>query len=334
MKNIFYALLFFAVISLFFIFKEKQKTQSVPEQNMVKNEKQIYVGAWVGGFWENQKLNISPLFNFQNTLGKKMAIANFYDGWEYLASPEFINNLNQISSHGWVPMVSSNPYFFAGCPGKKEDNLYQKIASGSCDQFLKEIADNLKSYNKPILLRFAWEMNLPQMYWSIPLLNSTNNDFKNAWIHFHNVLKNNGAINVQWVLSFNTTGQNTIPYKELYPGDGFVDWVALDGYNWGKTPFKNVFEQSYQELTSITAKPIMLSETNSVPNDYKATWLSQLLTELPDTFPQIKAIIFFNEDKSNLGEVDWRIEKSTNYINSVKSGLNNTIYSSEYSLPQ
>ena len=39
--------------------------------------------------------------------------------------------------------------------------------------------------------------------------------------------------NVIWVWSPYFSRDNCTAFGKVYPGDAYVDWVALDGYNWG-----------------------------------------------------------------------------------------------------
>jgi beta-mannanase len=306
----------------------------------IASQRKVYLGAWVGGFWDSKTktLTTSAVTNFEQLIGKKVAIANIYSEWTYLSNKDLITVLNKFSDKKWTPMISSNPSFFDGCP-KGKDSLYKTIASGECDIVLKEVATNLRSYKKPIFLRFAWEMNLPDMYWSVSKGESTPEEFTAAWRHFHEILKEEGADNVKWVLSFNTTNSNTIPYVKLYPGDEYVDWVAIDGYNWGNSHawsgwanFNGVFRKSYNELVAISEKPVMLSEVNSAPTGGdKASWLhDMLITQIPEEFPQVEAIVFFNENKTGGESVDWRLEKSPEYVTVVKEALKDELYRSSY----
>ncbi len=303
-------------------------------------ERKVLVGAWVGGFWDNdtKKLNTQPVTVLESEIGKKFAIVNIYSEWAYLANPKLLISLNTIADNGWTPIISANPYFFSECP-RGNANLYKTIASGACDKFLTDAANNLKSYQKPILFRFAWEMNLPDMYWSVDKENSTPQDFILAWRHMHDIFQKESVKNVQWVLSFNTSSDSTIPYAKLFPGDAYIDWVAIDGYNWGNTHdwskwtnFNGVFRNSYNELTSLTEKPVMLSEVNSSPTGTggdKAVWLHDMLAvQVPNNFSQVGAIIFFNENKSSGEKVDWRMEKSPEYLSVLKKDLQLPLYKS------
>lgn len=301
-----------------------------------KEHRPVYLGVWVGGFWDNgtKTLNISKATDFEEAIDTKMAITNIYSEWAYLPNEDLVNNLNDISANGWTPMISANPYFFEGCPDTGM-SLYKTIADGDCDEFLKAAAVNLRSFEKPIFFRFAWEMNLPDMYWSVQRLNSDPKDFVAAWQHMHTIFKDNNADNVLWVLSFNTSHPKTTPYKQLFPGDAYIDWVAIDGYNWGNShswsgwaSFSGVFTNSYKELTALTKKPVMLSEVNSAPTGGdKAAWLHDMLSEqIPRHFPQIRAIIFFNENKSDGESVDWRMEKSDEYTKVLQEDLRKPLY--------
>lgn len=302
----------------------------------------IYTGAWVTDFWDNDSktLRTKNLRDFESKVNKKFAIANIYSEWAYLKNPKLITQLDEISKNGWAPMISSNPYFFKDCPDTGE-SLYKTIGTGKCDKFLKDAVNNLKSFEKPIFFRFAWEMNLPNMYWSTQKTNSNPSDFISAWRKFHKISKQENANNIIWVLSFNTTNSVTTPYKELFPGDEYIDWVAIDGYNWGNThpwagwaSFNGTFKASYEELLALTNKPVMISEVNSAPTGTggdKALWLKDMLdVQIPQEFPNIQAVVLFNEDKSEGEKIDWRMEKSPDYINTLKQSFKNPIYKSSY----
>ena len=56
--------------------------------------------------------------------------------------------------------------------------------------------------------------------------------------------------------------------QKLYPGDSYVDWVGLSGYNWAGSPstwrtFSQIFKLSLGYLSAITSKPVFIAETAS-----------------------------------------------------------------------
>ncbi len=326
------------LISLLVI-NNMQKEEKL-DKTVLEPKRSVYTGAWVGGYWEDttRTLNVDNLKAFENEIEYKVAIANVYVDWTYLGDSKLLEALNTISSNGWVPMISSNPKSSISCDGTKTP-IYKVIAQGTCDEFIRELARNLKAYKEPLFLRFAWEMNLPDIYWSVDYTGSTPEEFNAAWRRIHNIFEEENVDNIQWVLSFNTSSKKTIPYEQLYPGDDFVDWVAIDGYNWGTsqpwsgwTSFSSVFKNSYDELAIITEKPIMLSEVNSSPEGGdKTAWLVDMLsTQIPLNFPRIEAIVFFNENKASQESVDWRIEISDDYTTALKTHLRTELYKSFY----
>ena len=73
---------------------------------------------------------------------------------------------------------------------------------------------------------------------------------------------------MRWVWSpYVACGSCTAFYK-VYPGDAYVDWVALDGYNWGTSQswsswqtMAQIFPKSYDAVTRLAPrKPFMIAE--------------------------------------------------------------------------
>lgn len=328
------------LVIIFLVIFFKLNLASSIKRALFISDRKVYLGAWVGGFWDNDKkqLHTEKLTEFEKTIGKKVAIASFYRGWAEIEDPKLIDDLKEISSNGWTPMLSANPYFFDDCI-HKTDSLYKTIASGDCDNVLKSISRNFKSYGNTIFFRFAWEANIVDVDWGVQRVGSTPQDFVNAWRHFYEIMQDEQVNNVVWVLAFNTNKHDSIAYDQLYPGDEYVDWLGIDGYNWGETQswsgwqsFSSVFHRSYTELTAMAPdKPLMISEFNSasVGGD-KAAWFEDALQEqIPYRYPKIEAIVFFDEDRSLQEGVDWRLLEQVS-ISIIKLALKNSIYKAKY----
>lgn len=314
------------------------KGESAKEENL-RSASSIYLGMWTQGFFDPQNfiLHTGALKSLEDRIGKKVAIAHYYRGWEELEKPQVISELNAISANGWRPMISANPYFFDKCQANGQ-NLYRAIANGNCDNFMRAVAKNLKSFGKPLFLRFAWEPNINAMEWGILRVGATSADFISAWRKFHDITKSEGATNITWVFSPNVGGN--IAYKDLYPGDSYVDWVGLDGYNWGTTQswsswqtFSQVFASSYREITSVASqKPLMIAEVNSTDaGGDKAAWYTNTLEkELPANFPRVKAVVFYNEDRSAKENVNWLIDITPESLAAFKKGIAKAFYLSSF----
>ena len=86
----------------------------------------------------------------------------------------------------------------------------------------------------------------------------------------HDLFVKDGATNVRWVWSPNVEYSTSTPFADVYPGDAYVDWIGVSGYNDGPTDqwhywtsLHDVFAQSYADLTALSSKPMMIAETAS-----------------------------------------------------------------------
>lgn len=307
----------------------------------VDTSRSIYIGAWTEGLWDDTKKELHPerLKSLEDLVDKKFAIAHYYRGWDALADGTLITELTTLHTAGWRPMVSANPYFFNRCESRGK-NLYKAIADGHCDDFLKEVGKNLARFPHPVFFRFAWEMNLPTTEWGPAKAGSTATDFVGAWRHMRDILYAEGATNMLWVFSPNTSNTQSIPYAQLYPGDTYVDWVGLDGYNWGTTQswsswqsFDQVFSQSYKELSAVApTKPMMLAEVNSThEGGDKAAWYTDMFTfRLPSYYPKVAALVLYNEDRSAKEQVNWKVDINPKSLQALISSLKQPLYKSSF----
>lgn len=180
---------------------------------------------------------------------------------------------------------------------------WQAITAGAHDAFLTQWATDAKNYGYPLYIRLMHEMNGNWYPWSYNVNGNTNfGDYINAYRHVVTLFRSVGATNVRfiWVAS---TAVGTTNDAALYPGDAYVDWVGMDGYNsstssW--TTLYNRFQPTYATLTSLTTKPIIIFETasleNTVASPSKASWIQTgFLTNLPQSFPKVKGVMWYND---------------------------------------
>jgi beta-mannanase len=244
--------------------------------------------------------------------------------------------VNAVSAHGSVPMSTwmSDDYTVPGYPNPAVETAYsnQRILSGAYDGFIRGWADGLKATGRTILLRFDHEMNGNWYAWSPGFNGNTTANYVAMWRHVHEIFVREGATNVRWVWSPNVDYPGASAFEAMYPGDAYVDWVALDGYNWGMTngytpwrSFSQVFAGSYNRLNRLTTKPLMLAEVGCVEagapaGQSKAGWIASMLTrELPRAFPRVRAILWF--DQNNGSGQDFRIASSGASVNAFRSGI-------------
>ncbi len=189
------------------------------------------------------------------------------------------------------------------------------IIRGDHDVYIRQWAKDAAAYGEPIYLRFDQEMNLSRFPWGVGVNGNTSDQYVAAWRHVHDIFRQEGATNVRWVWSPNVSNGSSTPFAQVYPGDAYVDWVALDGYNWGTTQswsrwtsLADVFGPSYDALVRMTNKPIMIAEVGCAEaGGDKAAWIRQgFLQEVPSKLPRVRAIVYSNGD----WDADWRVESS------------------------
>jgi hypothetical protein len=277
----------------------------------------LTLGAWAGQPWEPSKLNA-----FASLLGGQPHLYMTYAGWD---RPFYASDERTIANLGASHVLTWEPWGMT----------LKSIASGQHDTFVRAWAKGAAAWGKTIYLRPMHEMNGDWYPWGRGVGGNTAYDFRAAWRHIHDVFVSVGATNVKWVWSPNVRYGTNYPLSDLYPGAGYVDWVALDGYNWGKDPhlgvptwqsFESIFGATYREVIALApGKPMMIGETASTENGgSKSTWIRQtMLTDIPK-YPVVKALIWFNQVD---GRSDFRINSSSTALTAFKDVYRSSLWS-------
>lgn len=279
----------------------------------------IYWGALVDGQAPSpENMQSGGTFDvFERHTQKKMSILHWGQPWKMndtyqsFYTPWFDN----VRSHGSIPMIDWGSWHLGDGSGQPDFKL-SSIYSGTHDDYIRGWALSAKSWGHPFFLRFDWEMNGNwQFPWSEQLNGNQPGDYVKAWQHVHDIFTQIGATNVTWVWCPNISSPTTRSIASLYPGDAYVDWTCLDGYNKNRTwlGFHTLFTgnginwlyNSYQELSAVAPnKPIMLGEVASLEagdgGAKKGEWIKDAFTtQLPKNFPKIKAVVWFNWDAND-----------------------------------
>ena len=187
---------------------------------------------------------------------------------------------------------------------------WKQIASGRYDSYITQFAKDAAAYRYPFILRILHEMDGTWYPWGFNVNGNTNvADFVTAYKHIVDLFRAAGATNVQFVWNPTVIKSTTLAeigdkLKQAYPGDNYVDWVALDGYNSSTSDWQSlqdIFEPSYKFIASFTSRPMILFEVGSInnPQDPAATanWVTQgFLTTIPKLFPNVKVAVWFNSE--------------------------------------
>ena len=295
----------------------------------------IYWGAYMngnptythlyGGTWGDAPWDANTWSRFQTHAGKKVSILQMDVGapWENQFS-HFTTVLNKVVAAGEIPVLSMNT---------KTVSL-AKIAGGAYDSYFRTWMQQAAAWGHPFFLIFDVEMNGTWEPYSPGHNGNTAAQYIAAWRHVHDVAGPAGAKNVTWVWCPNVDPNKMFtPYSQMYPGDAYVDWTGLDGYNKGGTnwrSFSSIFDSSYKNLLQLApTKPIMISQIASEEKGgSKAAWITDLLTtQLRSRYPQIKAFSWFNWYFNESGI--WRnyeIESSATAQAAFKTGIASSYY--------
>ena len=229
------------------------------------------------------------------------------------------------------------------------------MIEGKYDTYISSWANAAKAWGHPFFLRFDWEMNGNWYPWSVGTVppgegktpeekdeegkvangNSTG-EYVEAWRHVHDIFTAVGATNATWVWCpyINPNGnKNLAPLSGLYPGDEYVDWTCLDGYNYGTLQpttrwrtFSELFGPQYAEITASIAptKPMLIAEiASSELGGSKAAWIAEMFSALPTAFPAVRGLMWF--DYFYEGN-DWSLESSAAAGESFAAGIADSRY--------
>jgi hypothetical protein len=232
--------------------------------------------------------------------------------------------LDAVADAGAVSLLTWEPFDWTGTV-PDQDFALRRIIAGDFDAYLERTARTLQAFGGPVLLRFAHEMNGLWYPWSEANNGNRPGDYVAAWQHVHGVFARLGVDNVTWVWSPNVEYPGSLPLAGLYPGDGYVDAIALDGYNWGATAGHatgwrspaEVFDPTLDVVRALApGVPVMIGETGSTDEGGdKVAWIDALFPWLADR--GIDTLVWFHLDK----EADWRIDSSPGTSEAFAAGL-------------
>jgi hypothetical protein len=305
--------------------KAKAKTSTQPQNRM-------YWGAWIGSQLTGSAApwDASAISAFERVAGKGVSLVNFSSPFaDCTVSPckpytfpgaEF----TKLRDRGSIPFFSWNS---GARPVVKNqpDHQLSDIVEGRHDAYLTKWATSAKAWGKPFFLRFDWEMNGTWFPWSEGVNGNRRGEYVAAWRHVHDLFARVGATNATWVWCPNVdpTGIYT-PLAGLYPGDSYVDWTCLDGYNWGSPwrSFSEVFKSTYDEITRTIApsKPMLIGETATTEKGgSKARWIADMFRALPTEFPRVRGLLWFENLAAD--GLDWPVETSLTAQTAFQTGI-------------
>lgn len=273
---------------------------------------------------------------FAGATGHRPSVLQFSQGW---AEDQFdAGRLTSIADRGMLPIISWEPWDYkarGNAAGSGEQPAYRlsAIIGGKYDDYIRSWATGVAALPFPVVIRFAHEMNGFWYPWCEASNGNHPGEYVQAWRHVHQIVEQAGAHNVTWMWSPNVTYKGAAPLKRLYPGDAYVDWIALSGYygtanRTSYVSFNQIFAGTLKELRTLSHKPIVVSETGATnATGQQARWISQMFAQLPQ-HPEIIGVIWFESNK----EIDWRIAGVPAAASAFAKGAANARYDTPWTV--
>lgn len=187
---------------------------------------------------------------------------------------------------------------------------HRRILDGSFDQLIARNARRLRRLGRPVLLRWAWEMNGDWYAWSAARNGDDASGYVRSWRRLHDIFRTEGAGNVSWVWSPNWNNTPDVSWNKMagyYPGDRYVDWVGVSGYNLRRETPQTMFGPIYAAYTG--RKPLMIAEIGAKDRggSTKADWI-KLFAAWCRQMPGVGAVTWFDTDTHPSYHEKWRID--------------------------
>ncbi len=243
---------------------------------------------------------------FEANVGKKVALLMVGAGGHTFQDPFAAVQpyLDATVARGTTPVLDLST----------QNQLLTDLSGAKYDAGVAAWAKAAAAWGHPFVLRVDAEMNGKWYDYGAQAAKNPAS-FVAAWRHIHDLFTAAGAKNVSWHWCPNVDPDSVqTPLEQLYPGDAYVDWLGMTGYDHGNEAASYVFDATYQRLVKLSGKPIMIGEIGGVdvgfPGD-KAKFIQDLFAAFPVKWPQVKAFCWFNwRIFENNQTWDWPVESS------------------------
>jgi hypothetical protein len=254
-----------------------------PERGPTPPAEGAWVGAWVKPDLPTQKGMVESVRKFEEQLGRPLDVVQVYHQWD-----------DDFPTEADKDFVRQGRTLLLSWSG--DDT--RVIVSGRYDRQIAERAEAVKALGAPILLRWRWEMNRPNLQGSV----WSGADFVAAWKHIRTIFTDVGATNAAWVWCPIASGFDQTQGPSYYPGDDQVDWLCTDVY---PGPDYRSFSDVASEFMAWAAghdKPVLIAEYGAEDGEpgQRTGWLNATSTFVK-THPQIKGLVYFDARHQDSG---------------------------------
>lgn len=265
----------------------------------------------------------NPLTTLETKIGRKFKGHRQYENWDGTWPNR---SYDADVAAGRIPFTVWNAQTRSG-----NAVLWSSIAAGRHDSLIRTRAQAVKAWGKTMYLGFH---NEPERRTA----NGTAPQYVAAFRRIHNVFKNVGVTNVRWVagplMSFTFSGYNG-GADAWYPGDSYVNFVGVNGYNWypGKPKpwrsFREIFQKPYAFAVAHN-KPLtiyeygVMEDTATPDPQRKAQWFRDALATAND-WPRLHAACYFHTGPPNK-PYPWWIDSTSQSLQAFRELANAPVF--------
>lgn len=295
----------------------------------VIEQDQLLIGAWLGD-WPGGDNTMLP--EFERKTGARLDLVDIFVDW-YTPIANVSSTIEYVHSQGRIPMITWEPHGFTTVD-IVEGTTKTPLRDGrslSLRQYVQEFAlgtcTAAKESSLPVFMRPIHEMNGNWFWWGIAFEDpdgkrpNTNESHKAAWRTIHDTFEGRCGDRLEWVWAVNHFSTGGTSWMDTYPGPRYVDYIGIDGYNWGGNAewgwqsFHTVFREPYCAVTKSTSHPILIAELGSTEKGGdKAAWITDAFDQVTSgKYPRVRGMVWFNDPKYEIeikDNMDWPIDSS------------------------
>lgn len=235
----------------------------------------------------------APVAQWNKAVGISASLVLYYNGWGEGFQAKFAATAH---AHGATLLIDLDP------TGMSLD----QIARGAGDAWLRSYARDVAAYGYPVVIAFGHEMNgnwYPWGYGHEPAA-----VYVAAWRHVVQLFRAEGASNVKWMWTVNSTSPGSPSLRQWWPGKEWVDWVGIDSYYYHSSDtFDSVFGTTEAEIRKFTNAPILIAETAVGVTSDRETQIKELLADVKTN--HMLGFVWFNvAQHQGIYHQDWRLQ--------------------------
>ncbi|WP_052351786.1 glycoside hydrolase family 26 protein [Deinococcus pimensis] len=291
--------------------------------------------ALLGVYYGNQGWRMDQVQALEQWSGRKNAAVLLFTDWcSRNIKNLFAQQLPNIWNNRNVPIVTWEPFLCSG----DSDDIEVRIARGEFDGYVTTWAEKLRSFlagtdgiygssdDRRVYLRLAHEMNGDWYRWGAALGGNDPRDYVAMWAHVFDLVTNvvdpggaSGtprASRLSWIWCVNHQDVGGRTAESFFPGRDRVDWIGIDGYNWGSSQTWSTWKSPAETFDPMLARvrsiapdlPIALTEVASSSSGSatsgagsKGGWVLDLTSYASSS--GMRMVVWFDEDK----ETDWAV---------------------------